>query len=111
VMYEQSYPLLVPGCVGIGLALGLTISPATTDALSTAAPCERGEASGLTQMTRQLGGSIGLATLAGVMVAIANATAALHRRHPVRDDGPNAPGAKASPTLAVLDRARELTAV
>ncbi len=141
VMHEQSYPLLVPGYVGIGLALGLTISPATTDALNTAAPRERGEASGLTQMTRQLGGSIGLATLAaiiagthagpgaaaaraaattgtadgylvaaGVMVAVAIATAALHRRHPVPVTTHGAPGANASPRLAVLDQARELTA-
>jgi hypothetical protein len=131
-----------PGYVGIGLALGLTISPATTDALSTAAPDERGEASGLTQMTRQLGGSIGLATLAeiiagihagpgaaaarsatttgtadgylvaaGVMVSVAIATAALHRRHPVPDDGLDAFGAKASPRLAVLGQAPQLTAV
>jgi hypothetical protein len=42
------------------------------------------------------------------MIAIAIATAALHRRHPVPDDGPDAPGANAAPTLPVLHQAREL---
>jgi hypothetical protein len=42
------------------------------------------------------------------MVAIAIEIAALHRRHPVPDDGPDAPGANAAPTL--LHQARELTA-
>jgi hypothetical protein len=37
------------------------------------------------------------------MVAIAIATAALHRRHPVSDDGPDASGANAAPRLAVLE--------
>jgi hypothetical protein len=53
-------------------------------------------------------GRHGYVVTAGVMVAIA--TAPLHRRHPVRDDGLNAPRAKTSPTLTVLDQ-RELTAV
>ena len=35
----------------------------------------------------------------------------LHRCHPVPDDGLNAFGAKASPRLAVLDQAPQLTAV
>jgi hypothetical protein len=43
------------------------------------------------------------------MIAVAIATAALHRRHPVPDDGPDAPGANAAPTLTVLHQARELT--
>ena len=67
VLHKLSYPWLLPGYVGIGLALGLVISPASTDALNAAAPQERGEASGLTQMTRQLGGSIGLAVLGAIL--------------------------------------------
>jgi hypothetical protein len=52
----------------------------------------------------------GYLVTAGVMVVIAIATVALHRRHPVPDDGPDAPGANTAPRLAVLDQARELTA-
>lgn len=44
----------------------------------------------------------------GVMVA--TATAATHRRPLIPDDGPNASGANAAPTLTVLEQARELTA-
>jgi hypothetical protein len=51
----------------------------------------------------------GYLVTAGVIIAIA--TAALHRRDPVPDTGPSAPGGNASPQLTVLDQARELTAV
>jgi EmrB/QacA subfamily drug resistance transporter len=89
VLDQLSYPWLVPGYVGIGLALGLAISPASTDALNAAAPQERGEASGLTQMTRQLGGSIGLAVL-GAIIAGTHA-------------GPGAAAARSATTTGTAD--------
>ena len=89
VLHQLSYPWLVPGYVGIGLALGLAISPASTDALNAAAPQERGEASGLTQMTRQLGGSIGLAVL-GAIIAGTHA-------------GPGAAAARSATTTGTAD--------
>lgn len=89
VLHQLSYPWLIPGYVGIGLALGLAISPATTDALNAADPRERGEASGLTQMTRQLGGSIGLAIL-GAIIAGTHA-------------GPGAAAARSATTTGTAD--------
>ena len=73
---------IVPGYVGVGLALGLTISPASTDALNIAATGERSEASGITQMTRQVGRSIGLAVL-GAIIAGRESPAA-HTAHAAR---------------------------
>jgi EmrB/QacA subfamily drug resistance transporter len=68
MLHKQSYPWLVPAYIAIGVALGLAISPASTDAMNAADPDERSEASGLTQMTRQLGGAIGIAVL-GTIIA------------------------------------------
>jgi EmrB/QacA subfamily drug resistance transporter len=68
VLHKQSYPWLIPGYVAIGIALGLAISPASTDAMNAAAPGQRSQASGLTQMMRQVGGTIGLAVL-GTIIA------------------------------------------
>jgi MFS family permease len=67
VLHKQSYPWLIPGYVAIGIALGLAISPASTDAMNAAAPRQRSQASGLTQMMRQIGGTIGLAVLGTVI--------------------------------------------
>lgn len=67
VLHKESYVWLVPGYVAIGIALGLAISPASTDAMNTASARQRSQASGLTQMMRQIGGSIGLAVLGTVI--------------------------------------------
>jgi hypothetical protein len=49
---------------GIGLAMVMT--PASTDAMNTAPPRLRGEASGVMQTMRQVGGTIGLAVMGTV---------------------------------------------
>jgi MFS family permease len=67
VLHKESYPWLIPGYVAIGIALGLAISPASTDAMNAASPRQRSQASGLTQMMRQVGGTIGLAVLGTVI--------------------------------------------
>ena len=77
VLRQDSYIWLVPGYMGIGLALGFSIPPATTDALNTADRANRSEASGITQMNRQVGGSVGLAIL-GAIVAAAQSEASGH---------------------------------
>jgi EmrB/QacA subfamily drug resistance transporter len=61
----------VPGMVLMGIGLGLTISPTNTDSLNRVAGPERGQASGLVQTIRQLGGTLGLAVVGAVIVAIA----------------------------------------
>ena len=68
-LHEHEYLVLVPGYVALGIGLGLTISPATTDALSAAPPSERSQASGLVQTVRQVGGVIGVAVLGAIVQA------------------------------------------
>jgi MFS family permease len=69
---------VIPAYVAIGVALGLTISAASTDALNAAEPAERGEASGITQMMRQVGGAIGLAVLGTVISGNMHPTVPTH---------------------------------
>ena len=66
-LHHHSYIWLVPGYIGMGIALGLAISPSTTDAMNAAHPWERSQASGLTQMMRQVGGAVGLAVMGAVV--------------------------------------------
>jgi MFS family permease len=59
----------------MGIGIGLTISPATTDALGAATARERSQASGIVQTVRQIGGVIGIAVLGAIA---ANVTAGSH---------------------------------
>jgi EmrB/QacA subfamily drug resistance transporter len=64
---ERSFPLIVPGYVLMGCGLGLIVSPANTDAVSTAPVAQRGQASGVVQTVRQVGGTVGVAVLGAVV--------------------------------------------
>jgi MFS family permease len=63
-----SYWWQVPGMVLAGAGLGLTLSPTNTDGLGRVTPEERGQASGLIQTVRQLGGAFGVAVIGTVVV-------------------------------------------
>jgi EmrB/QacA subfamily drug resistance transporter len=65
-----SYWPSVPGMVLMGIGLGLTISPTNTDSLNRVAGSERGQASGLVQTVRQLGGTLGLAIVGAVILSL-----------------------------------------
>ena len=52
----------------MGVGLALMITPTTTDALNAADPALRGQASGVVQTMRQVGGTVGIAIL-GTIVA------------------------------------------
>jgi EmrB/QacA subfamily drug resistance transporter len=65
---HDSYPLLVPGLVIAGAGLGLC-SPAVIEALRDVPDAARGQASGMVQTARQLGGSIGVAAVGAVYTA------------------------------------------
>ena len=67
MLHDLSYVALIPGYAGIGIALGLAISPASTDAMGAAAPSERSQASGVTMMMRQVGGAVGIAVLGAIV--------------------------------------------
>jgi EmrB/QacA subfamily drug resistance transporter len=62
---HDSYPLLVPGFVIGGAGIGLC-TPAVIEALVDVPESARGQASGMVQTVRQLGGSLGVATLGAV---------------------------------------------
>ena len=78
---QHDYTWLIPGYVAMGIGIGMTIPPATTDALGAAAPGERSQASGITQTARQVGGVIGIAILGAIVAHVSTvapgATAAM----------------------------------
>ena len=69
VIDRLSYAWLVPGYTAIELGIALTSGPATVDALTAAGAALRGQAAGLIQLVRQLGGVFGLAVI-GTVVAV-----------------------------------------
>ena len=68
VLDQLEYAWLVPGYVLMGIGLALMITPTTTDALNAADPALRGQASGVVQTMRQVGGTVGIAVL-GTIIA------------------------------------------
>jgi EmrB/QacA subfamily drug resistance transporter len=67
---SHDYDLLIPGYIVMGAGIGMTISPATTDALGAANPRERSQASGIVQTVRQVGGVIGIAVLGAIVAHV-----------------------------------------
>jgi EmrB/QacA subfamily drug resistance transporter len=67
-LHQLSYAWLVPSYLLMGIGIGMIMSPTNTDALNAAPPKDRGEASGVIQTLRQVGGSVGLAIM-GTIVA------------------------------------------
>ena len=70
VLGHENYLLLVPGMIILGMGIGSVMTPANTDALNRAPAAYRGQASGLIQTFRQMGGTIGLAIAGGVAVTL-----------------------------------------
>lgn len=70
VMTRQRYGLIVPGYLAMGVGLGLTISPGSTDAMAAAPAHLRGQAAGLVQTLRQVGGTIGIAVLGAIVLHV-----------------------------------------
>jgi EmrB/QacA subfamily drug resistance transporter len=65
-----SYPWLVPGYIVMGIGIGLVMGPANTDAMNTAPRALRGQASGVVQTVRQVGGTLGLAIMGTIVVNV-----------------------------------------
>jgi EmrB/QacA subfamily drug resistance transporter len=70
VIDRLSYAWLVPGYIAVGLGIALTSGPANVDALTAVGPALRGQAAGLIQLLRQLGGVFGLAVIGTVVATI-----------------------------------------
>jgi fucose permease len=77
--WMRSYPVMAVGMFLLGLGISLTMSPTNTDALGRVPHSERGQVSGLVQTMRQVGGSVGVATIAA---AVAASRAAFERGDP-----------------------------
>jgi MFS family permease len=81
-LHQHEYAWLIPGYIAMGIGIGLTISPATTDALGAADAGERSQASGIVQTVRQIGGVIGIAVLGAIVANVSSvaptASAAQH---------------------------------
>jgi MFS family permease len=72
VQHEFSFWVLVPGYVVAGVGIALVMSPSNTDAMN-AAPSElRGQASGVVQTVRQVGGTVGLAVVGTIVANVQN---------------------------------------
>ncbi|TCK27565.1 MFS transporter [Pseudonocardia endophytica] len=65
-----SYVLQLPGMLLVGVGLGLTLSPTNTDALGRVSDDERSQASGVVQTVRQVGGTLGVAVIGGVVLGV-----------------------------------------
>ncbi|MDQ3874435.1 MAG: MFS transporter [Actinomycetota bacterium] len=70
VLDRLSYPWLMPGYVVMGIGIGLVMGPTNTDAMNAAPRALRGQASGVVQTVRQVGGTVGLAIMGTVVVNV-----------------------------------------
>lgn len=68
--------VLLPGMVVLGCGIGLVMVPTNTDALNRAPRELRGQASGVMQTMRQVGATVGLASIGGVVAGLESSGAA-----------------------------------
>lgn len=66
-IFSVYYPTFAVGMAVLGAGCGFAMSPANADSLARAPAAQRGEASGLVQMMRQFGSTIGIAAMVLVM--------------------------------------------
>jgi MFS family permease len=66
----QHYPLMALGMMTLGTGVGLVMSPTNVDAMSRAGAAQRGQASGLSQTFRQVGGCLGVAVVGAVIMGV-----------------------------------------
>ena len=69
-IFAMSYPILAIGMAVLGTGCGFAMSPANAESLARAPASQRGEASGLVQMMRQFGATIGIALFVLAMYGI-----------------------------------------
>lgn len=70
---QLSYAWIVPGYVVMGIGLALIMTAASTDAMNAADPQLRGQASGVVQTMRQVGGTIGIAVMGTIVANVQHA--------------------------------------
>lgn len=69
-VWQRQHAMLLPGMILSGFGLGLVASPGYTDALGRIDPARRGQASGVIQTVRQIGGILGVLTIGSVIISI-----------------------------------------
>ena len=94
VSHTSPYWQLAAGLLVLGVGMGATMTPATSNITTALPPAKQGVASAINDLSREVGGAIGIAVLGSVMTAI-------YRAHLT------VPGVPA----AVLGRARDSVAV
>jgi EmrB/QacA subfamily drug resistance transporter len=94
------YAWLLPGLVLTGIGIALVMTPVSTDALNTAPSTCRGQALGVIQTLRHMGGTVGLAIM-GAAVARTQRTRLSGAWSAVHGD-PAVPGKLSTATLGVL---------
>ena len=67
---EQSYPIMIPAYLLVGIGVALITTPALTDALNVAPAAQRGEAAGLVGTVQQLGATVGVAVITAVLAPL-----------------------------------------
>jgi MFS family permease len=66
-LYHGSYAWVWPGYVGLGMGIGLVMTPALTDSMNAAEARLRGQVSGVLQTVRQVGGTLGVAIMGAIV--------------------------------------------
>lgn len=67
LVVDLDYWRLVPGYVLLGIGIAFIMTPSNTDGMNAAPAALRGQASGVIQSVRQIGGTLGIAVLSSVI--------------------------------------------
>jgi MFS family permease len=67
---HTGYGLLLPGFILMGLGIALVLSPMSTAAMNAVDRTKSGAASGVVSMSRQVGGTVGLAVMGALVATI-----------------------------------------
>ena len=92
----SSYWLLVAGLVTLGAGMGLAMPPGTTGITSALPPSRQGVASALNDLSREVGGALGIAMLASILTATYQS-----HLHPAHLPAAQAAQARSSVAIAV----------
>jgi EmrB/QacA subfamily drug resistance transporter len=68
LVVDLDYWRLVPGYVLLGIGIAFIMTPSNTDGMNAAPAALRGQASGVIQSVRQIGGTLGIAVLSSVIL-------------------------------------------
>lgn len=67
---RAEFAWIMPGMIVMGLGIGFVMVPTSTDALNRAGSEFRGQASGVVQTMRQIGATVGLASIGGLVATV-----------------------------------------